>query len=56
MHFGRGNPEREYNTSSGDERVILENESDKDLGLLLVKSRENNRQAIKSINKANFER
>jgi len=54
MHFGRGNPGKEYYIGSGDERVILE-KTEADLGLIICNDGKNNRQAVKAINRANSE-
>ena len=54
MHFGRGNPEREYYIGSGEERVLLEKtEAEKDLGIIISNDGKYNRQAMKAINQAN---
>ena len=56
MHFGRGNPGKEYYIGTGSERVVLEEtKAEKDLGIIISSDGKNNRQAIKAVNKANAE-
>ena len=56
MHFGRKNPGRKYYVDNGDERVTLGvTEVEKDLGVIISNNCKNNRQAEKSINRANYE-
>ena len=56
MHFGRGNPGKEYYIGTGSERVVLEEtKAEKDLGVIISSDGKNNRQAIKAVNKANAE-
>ena len=56
MHFGRGNPRKEYYIGEGSERVFLEEtNAEKDLGVIISSDGKNNCQAVKAINKANAE-
>jgi hypothetical protein len=50
MHFGRGNPGKEYYIGTGSERVVLEEtKAEKDLGIIISIDGKNNRQAIKQL-------